>query len=497
MLRPSAPRSAGRSPAARAAARARSNLLLDCPSSNTFALCSCVWGLVPGAVAAGRLARRRVLPAVGAVVVLEGAGATSRAAEARRLFEATSHAVVHLGMMPGLSSDPRERPQDLQGAVTVLPPRVVASPARAFRTGVMRQRAGRGALGRDARGAAHAERVDRMRVDAGRPRPARAPVIARPGPGDRAGPRRAPARPPATAVAPVAAALLTAPRSRRPWTPPACAVALGAASGTAEPHWVARPVRVPPPRRPAGTRGSPPWGVSPTRAGCDDPVGGRRVRGAGRRPSWPRGCTEAAHGMAGVAGAAGRPAIGPPPQPPASGRRRCRVSPAGHRPAARAADRSGTRRTQGAAAGLARAARCPGRRDRRRGGLPPRDRGGPPADGGVGGTRRAAAAETARRRPAGRPARDPLDSAARATSRPARSRRAAPGPPPRARGVPAPPGGGDGDPPGRGGRGPGASPPIERRPRAAPRLLCVRRRGAPAPGGPPVRRAARRAGGYR
>ena len=318
---------------------------------------------------------------------------------------------------------------------------------------------------------------------------ARVPGVRPPGRRRRPGRRRGDGRRPRRGGTP------DGPRSRRPWTPPACAVALAAASGTAEPHWVARPVRVPPPRRPAGTRGSPPWGVSPKRAGCDDPVGGRRVRGAGRRPSWPRGCTEAEHGMAGVAGAAGRPAIGPPPQPPASGRLLCRVSPAGHRPAARAADRSGTRRTQGAAAGLARAARCPGRRDRRRGGLPPRDRGGPPADGGVGGTRRAAAAETARRRPAGRPARDPLDSAARATSRPARSRRAAPGPPPRARGVPAPTGGGDGDPPGRGGRGPGPPPPS-RGARAPRHASCVVADGGGAGGGP-RRRAARRAGGYR
>ena len=70
-------------------------------------MCSCFWGLVPGAVAAGLLARRRVLPAVVAVVVLEVSGAKSRAAESRLLFEATSQAVVHLGMMPVMSSDPR------------------------------------------------------------------------------------------------------------------------------------------------------------------------------------------------------------------------------------------------------------------------------------------------------------------------------------------------------------------------------------------------------
>ena len=105
-------------------------------------------------------------------------------------------------------------------------------------------------------------------------------------------------------------------------------------------------------------------------------------------------------------------------------------------------------------------------------------------------TRRAAAAETARRRPAGRPARDPRARAARATSRPARSRRAAPGPPPRARFVPAPTGGGDGDPPGRGVRGPGHPPPSRGARAPPPRLLCVRRRGgrrrgATAPAGPP------------
>ena len=61
--------------------------------------------------------------------------------------------------------------------------------------------------------------------------------------------------------------------------------------------------------------------------------------------------------MEGVAGAAGRPSIGQPPQPPSSGRMMCRVSPAGHRPAARAADLSGKRRTQWAEAVLARAAR--------------------------------------------------------------------------------------------------------------------------------------------
>ena len=101
-----------------------------------------------GAVAAGLLARRRVLAAVVAVVVLEGSGATRRAASSRLLFEATSHAVGHLGMRPVLSSDPRGMAQDLQGAVHVRPPRVVARPERACRTGVMGNRAGRGALGR-------------------------------------------------------------------------------------------------------------------------------------------------------------------------------------------------------------------------------------------------------------------------------------------------------------------------------------------------------------
>ena len=109
---------------------------------------SCFGGLVTGAVAAGLLARRRVLPAVVAVVVLEGSGAKSRASSSLLLFEATSHAVGHLGRMPVMSSDPRGMPQDLQGAVHVLPPRVVARTERACRTGVMRQRAGRGALGR-------------------------------------------------------------------------------------------------------------------------------------------------------------------------------------------------------------------------------------------------------------------------------------------------------------------------------------------------------------
>ena len=59
--------------------RARSKLLLKWTFSNTFAVCSCFWGLVTGAVAAGLLARRRVLAAVVAVVVLEGSGATHRA----------------------------------------------------------------------------------------------------------------------------------------------------------------------------------------------------------------------------------------------------------------------------------------------------------------------------------------------------------------------------------------------------------------------------------
>ena len=61
--------------------------------------------------------------------------------------------------------------------------------------------------------------------------------------------------------------------------------------------------------------------------------------------------------MDGVAGAAGRPSIGQPPQPPSSGRMMLRVSPAGHRPAARAAELSGQRLTPGAEAVLARAAR--------------------------------------------------------------------------------------------------------------------------------------------
>ena len=56
-------------------------------------------------------------------------------------------------------------------------------------------------------------------------------------------------------------------------------------------------------------------------------------------------------------GAGGRSSVGQPPQPPSSGRMMCRVSPAGHRPAARAADLSGKRLTPGAEAGLARAAR--------------------------------------------------------------------------------------------------------------------------------------------
>ena len=51
------------------------------------------------------------------------------------------------------------------------------------------------------------------------------------------------------------------------------------------------------------------------------------------------------------------PSIGQPPQPPSSGRMMCRVSPAGHRPAARAADLSGKRLTQWAETVLARAAR--------------------------------------------------------------------------------------------------------------------------------------------
>ena len=101
-----------------------------------------------GAVAAGLLALRRVLPAVVAVVVLEGSGAKSRASSSLLLFSATSHAVGHLGMMPVLSSDPSGMPQDLQGAVHVLPPRVVASPERAFRKGGMGKREGRVALGR-------------------------------------------------------------------------------------------------------------------------------------------------------------------------------------------------------------------------------------------------------------------------------------------------------------------------------------------------------------
>ena len=54
-------------------------------------------------------------------------------------------------MMPVMSSDPSEMPQDLQGAVNVLPPSVVASTDSAFRKGVMRQREGRVALGREAR----------------------------------------------------------------------------------------------------------------------------------------------------------------------------------------------------------------------------------------------------------------------------------------------------------------------------------------------------------
>ena len=48
-------------------------------STNTFTICSCLWGLVTGAVAAGLLALRRVLPAVVAFVVLEVSGAKSRA----------------------------------------------------------------------------------------------------------------------------------------------------------------------------------------------------------------------------------------------------------------------------------------------------------------------------------------------------------------------------------------------------------------------------------
>ena len=91
--------------------------------------------------------------------------------------------------------------------------------------------------------------------------------------------------------------------------------------------------------------------------------------------------------------------------------------------------------------------------------MPPRDRFVHPADGGVGVTRRDADAETASRRPAGLPDRDPLDIAARSTRRPARSRLSAPGPPPRARSAPAQTGGGDGDPPGRGVRCPGHPPP--------------------------------------
>ena len=51
-------------------------------------------------------------------------------------------------MLPVMSSDPSGMPQDLEGAVHVLPPRVVASTDSACRTGVMRNRAGRGALGR-------------------------------------------------------------------------------------------------------------------------------------------------------------------------------------------------------------------------------------------------------------------------------------------------------------------------------------------------------------
>ena len=61
--------------------------------------------------------------------------------------------------------------------------------------------------------------------------------------------------------------------------------------------------------------------------------------------------------MEGVAGAAGRPSIGQPPQQPSSGRMMFRVSPAVHRPAARAAELSGKRLTQWAEAVLARAAR--------------------------------------------------------------------------------------------------------------------------------------------
>ena len=123
----------------------------------------------------------------------------------------------------------------------------------------------------------------------------------------------------------------------------------------------------------------------------------------------------------------------------------------------------------------------------------PGDRCVHPADGGVGVTRRAADAETASRRPAGRPDRDPRDSAARATSRPARSRRSAPGPPPRARFVPAQTGGGDGDPPGRGVRCPG-HPPPSRGARAQRHASCVCAGGGVAGGGP-RRRPARPSAG--
>ena len=122
--------------------------------------------------------------------------------------------------------------------------------------------------------------------------------------------------------------------------------------------------------------------------------------------------------------------------------------------------------------------------------MPPRDRCVHPEDGGVGVTRRDADAETASRRPAGLPDRDPLDIAARSTRRPARSRLSAPGPPPRARSAPAQTGGGDGDPPGRGVRCPGHPPPHrEATARIAKHPFCSPAGGVA--GGGPRRRPAR------
>ena len=250
-------------------------------------------------------------------------------------------------------------------------------------------------------------------------------------------------------------------------------------------------------------------GGVPDAAWCDDPVGGRRVRGAGRRPSWPRGCTDAAHGMAGVAGAAGRPAIGPPPQPPASARPPSRPRRAGCCVASAPRDtaRPRARRTCPARAGpRGPKPSSPGRPGDR---AAVTDGGGACPPGIVVDPRPtgASAAHAVRRRPRpradaprdGRPAIRELARRARPAGRSDHGarllgRRPAPGSSPhRQAGVTETRRGG-------GSGAPGIPPPPSRGARAPRHASCVFAGGGVAGGGPrrrPARRAARRAGGYR